>query len=89
MPYALLLLLCAPLLLLEVVGCEQKKTTAELNLEKQKAWQAQQKGRAAKFYQELITKYPESPFVPEAKQRLQAMGPIAGTPKPGGKPAGQ
>jgi hypothetical protein len=79
-----------PLLLLALAlgGCEGKKTAAQLNLEKQKAWQAQKKERAARTYQELIEKFPDSEHVAEAKQRLAAIGPVAtpkgSTPRPAG-----
>lgn len=70
-----------PLLLaLAFAACGGKKTAAELNLEKQKAWQAEKKIRAARTYQDLIEKFPDSEHVAEAKQRLAVLGPVA-TPK--------
>ena len=76
----------APLCLLAVVGlgggaCEQKKTQAEMQAEKVKTFRKQQMDKAIASYKELITKYPDSEFVPEAKARLQNLQP-AGSPPP-------
>jgi hypothetical protein len=62
-------------------ACEHKKTAAELQAEKVKAFQEQQKIKAAIAYHKLIERYPDSPYAEQAKQRLAAMGPVA-TPKP-------
>lgn len=67
-------------------ACEHKKTAAELQAEKVKAFQEQQKIKAAMNYQKLITQYPDSPYAQQAKQRLAGMGPVA-TPKPTPKAA--
>ncbi len=84
------LLLFALILAFSGAGCEQKKTAAQLNAEKEKVWREQQRLKAAKYYQDLIDKFPDSPHVAEAKTRLLALGPIAtpkgATPKPGGSP---
>lgn len=86
-------LLGAVALILAFSACEEKKTAAQANAEKEKAWHVQQKAKAAKYYQELLDKYPDSEHAAEAKQRLEALGPIAtpkgATPKPAGgaKPA--
>jgi len=83
------LLLFACLIVFSGAACEQKKTAAQINAEREKLWQQQQKVRAAKYYQDLIDKFPDSPHVAEAKTRLLALGPVA-TPKAGvtAKPAG-
>jgi outer membrane protein assembly factor BamD (BamD/ComL family) len=73
--------LLAICLLFAVSGCTKKKTAAEENAGKVKAFQEQQKIRAAKAYKELMDNYPDSPYAPQAKQRLEQLGPIA-TPKP-------
>lgn len=74
--------LIAALLGLSLTACDSKKTAAQLQLEKEKAWRADKLQRSAKFYQILIDKYPDSPHAAEARQRLAAMGPLVGTPKP-------
>jgi len=62
-------------------GCEQKKTQAEVQAEKVKAFRKQQMDKAIARYKELITKYPDSEFVPEAKARLQKLQ-ASGSPAP-------
>jgi outer membrane protein assembly factor BamD (BamD/ComL family) len=62
-------------------ACEQKKTHAELQAESVKKFRKQQMDRAIGYYKELVTKYPDSEFVPEAKERLQKLHP-AGSPTP-------
>jgi len=76
------LIFVAALLASGMTGCEQKKTAAQLRAEREKAWAADKKVRAAKFYGILAQKYPDSPYAAQAKQRLAALGPVA-TPKPG------
>jgi len=41
------------------------------------AEKADKKQKAIKNYQELLKKYPESPYADKAKARLQALGPAA------------
>lgn len=77
------LLLAAALLCFASTGCEQKKSAAELKAAQDKIKREEKRLRAAKYYEELITKFPDSEFAEEAKKRLQALGP-AGTP--GAKP---
>jgi outer membrane protein assembly factor BamD (BamD/ComL family) len=38
-------------------------------------WRAEQKNKAIKNYQEIVKKYPESPFAAKAQERLRALGP--------------
>jgi outer membrane protein assembly factor BamD (BamD/ComL family) len=75
---AVLLFVCA-------AGCDGKKTAAEANAEQLKAERAKRKIQAAKYYNELVEKYPDSPYASQARERLQAIGPVA-TP-PGAHPA--
>jgi len=49
--------------------------------EKVKAFRKQQMDKAIARYKELITKYPDSEFVPEAKARLQKLQ-ASGSPAP-------
>lgn len=76
-----LLLLCG-LLCLGGTACKSKKTQAELTAEKVKQFRVRQKQMAAKAYKDLAEKYPDSEFAAEARQRLEALGPIAATPAP-------
>jgi outer membrane protein assembly factor BamD (BamD/ComL family) len=77
----------APLFLLAAIvclgagACEQKKTQAEVQAEKVKTFRKQQMDKAIASYKELIAKYPDSEFAPEAKARLQKLQP-AGSPTP-------
>jgi TolA-binding protein len=77
------LLLAATLLCFASTGCEQKKSAAELKAVQDKIKREEKRQRAATYYQDLITKYPDSEFAEEAKKRLQSLGPV-GTP--GAKP---
>jgi outer membrane protein assembly factor BamD (BamD/ComL family) len=52
-----------------------------LQAETVKKFRKQQMDKAIGYYKELITKYPDSEFVPEAKARLQKLRP-AGSPTP-------
>jgi outer membrane protein assembly factor BamD (BamD/ComL family) len=77
----------APLILALAVafasaGCEQKKTAAQEKVELDKLKKEERKQKAAKFYEDLVKKFPDSEFAEQAKKRLQALGPV-GTP--GGK----
>ena len=80
------LLLLAAAICFGTPGCEKKKTAAEANAEQVKAEKAKRKIQAAKYYNELIEKYPDSQYAEQARQRLQAIGPVA-TPA-GAKPPG-
>ena len=75
------LLLLASAVCLGGVACEKKKTQAELQADKVKAFREKQKQTAAQKYQELVTKYPDSEFAAKAKERLQQLGPPT-TPTP-------
>jgi hypothetical protein len=79
------LLLLAAAVCLGETACEHKKTMAELQVEKAKLFRDRQKIAAIKSYNDLITKYPDSEFVPKAKERLAALGPPPATPVPGKK----
>ena len=66
-----------------VGGCKKEKTQAELQAEKTKVFRDKQKKAAARAYQDIVEKYPDSPFAEEAKQKVQALGGVAAaTPKP-------
>jgi len=71
------LTLLAVALLLAGAACTPKKTNAELNAEKAKAFKQQQMAKAVKYYEEITTAYPDSPFAPQAKAKIQAIGPVA------------
>ena len=75
------LFLLAAIVCLGGVACEQKKTQAEVQAEKVKTFRKQQMDKAIARYKELITKYPDSEFVPEAKARLQKLQ-ASGSPAP-------
>jgi hypothetical protein len=77
----LVLLLLAAVLAVGATACKKKQTTAEKRAEEVKAFRVRQKQMAAKAYQDIITKYPDSEFAAQAKERLQALGPVAETPK--------
>ncbi len=74
----------AALLCFGAAACEKKKTKAQLTAEDEKKWQVQQRQRAAKYYKELVEKFPDSPFAAQAKEKLQQLGPVT----PGGKAGG-
>lgn len=76
------LLLLAGVLSLGGAACEHKKTQAELQAEKTREFRAKQKQTAIKAYKDLSEKYPESEFAPQAKVRLQTLGPATATPVP-------
>jgi TolA-binding protein len=74
----ILALVCASFAL-GLTAC--KKSSNELKAAEEAKWRADQKQKAIKNYQDLIKKYPESPFAAQAKQRLSALGPAATPPK--------
>ena len=56
-------------------ACNSKKSKAELAADQIKAFRARQKKLAIKCYQDLVTKYPDSEFAPQAEQKLLQLGP--------------
>ena len=74
------LVLFAAALCFVQIGCEGKKTAAELKAEQITAEKAKRKVQAAKYYTELVEKYPKSKYADQARQRLQALGPVATPP---------
>ncbi len=76
-------LLLAALMATGPIGCEQKKTAAQLHAEKEAVWRTDKHQKAIKYYQDLAQKYPDSPYAAQAKERLAAMGASAQA-----KPAG-
>ena len=65
---------CAALLL-GFSAC--KKSPKDLKAEQDAKWRVEQKQKAIKNYQEIVKKYPESPFASKAKERLSALGPAS------------
>ena len=76
------LLLLAAALCLGGVACKKKETQAELMAKKKKEFREKQKQVAIKAYKDLTEKYPDSEFVPKAKERLAQLGPLTATPAP-------
>lgn len=74
-PFVLLLAL---VLSLGVAACKSEKSNVEQQEAQEKQWREQQRQKAARYYNELVEKYPDSPFAEKARERLQAMGPVAG-----------
>jgi hypothetical protein len=77
----LLLVLLSTALCLGATGCKKKLTAAQQKAEQDKKWREEQRIRAAKYYDEIVKKYPDSEFAAKAKQRLQELGPVP-TPAP-------
>ena len=74
-------LLLTGLMCAGAVGCKQEKTQAELQAEKVRVFRERQKKLAARAYQDLVEKYPDSPHVEEAKQKVQALGGVPAAEK--------
>lgn len=55
-------------------ACSGKKTAAEMQAEKEKAWREEQRAKAIKYYSELTEKFPDSQYAPKAKERLNSLG---------------
>jgi TolA-binding protein len=70
----LLALVCASFAL-GLSAC--KKNPKDLKAAEEAKWRADQKNKAIKNYQEIVKKYPESPFAAKAQERLRALGPAA------------
>jgi hypothetical protein len=65
-----------------MAGCKKEKTQAELQAEKAKVFREKQKKAAAQAYQDLVDKYPDSPYAEQAKQKVQELGGVpAKTPE--------
>jgi hypothetical protein len=62
------------------VGCKKEKTQAEMQAEKTKAFREKQKKAAAQAYQDIVDKYPDSPFAEQAKQKVQELGGVPAKP---------
>jgi hypothetical protein len=73
----LVLLLLAAALATGGAACKHKQTQAEIQAQKVKDFRVRQKKLAIKAYQDLTTKYPDSEFAPQAKERLQQIQPPA------------
>ena len=59
------------------VGCEKEKTPSDNKAEKEQQWRVRQKQQAAKYYSELVKKYPDSPYAAQAKEKLKVLQPPA------------
>jgi TolA-binding protein len=71
-------LLVIAILCVTVPGCKKKEKD---NLaERQAAFKEQQRRKAITSYQELVKKYPDSPYAAQAQERLQKLGPAPATP---------
>ena len=70
----LLALLCTSVAL-SLSAC--KKSPKDLKAAEEAKWRADQKAKAVKNYQELVKKYPDSPYAAKAQERLRAIGPVA------------
>ena len=64
-------------LILSGAACEKKETAADKKKKDDDLWRARQKQQAAKYYNELIKNFPESPFAAQAQEKLNALGPMA------------
>jgi predicted Zn-dependent protease len=71
----LLLVLACTTLTLGFTAC--KKSNQAQQAAAAAKWRADQKQKAIKNYQDLVKKYPESPYATKAKERLSALGPAA------------
>ncbi|HEY2342848.1 MAG TPA: hypothetical protein VGH90_07460 [Chthoniobacteraceae bacterium] len=67
-----------------MVSCSKEKTAAQIHMEQEAAWRADKRERAIKFYRDLATKYPDSPYAAQAKERLAALGTTVQPPSAGG-----
>jgi len=75
MRHGIIPVLLALLTLAGGVAC--KKTPQQEAAAKLVADKADKRVKAIKNYQDLVKKYPESPYAEKAKARLQALGPAA------------
>jgi hypothetical protein len=75
MPKRIILALVAVFVLHGAAAC--KKTPQEQAAARIAAEKADKKQKAIKNYQDLVKKYPDSPYAEKAKTRLQALGPAA------------
>jgi outer membrane protein assembly factor BamD (BamD/ComL family) len=79
----IVLLLLAAVLLTGFTACKKKETAAEKQARTVKEFQQKQKIKAIERYTDLVTKYPDSEFAPQAQARLKELGPLpAATPAP-------
>ena len=70
----LLSCLCVGLIGVANVGCGKKKP-APVKGAKPQVDPVKQRAKAVSAYQKLVEKYPESPFAPQAKERLKVLKP--------------
>ena len=73
MPQRFILVLLVAFVMGGAAAC--KKTPQQEAAAKVAAERADKKQKAIKNYQDLVKKYPESPYAEKAKTRLQALGP--------------
>ncbi len=60
-------------------ACKKKPNLAEQRAAADAKWREEQKGKAAKYYGDLVKQYPDSPYAKQAEERLRVLGP-ASTP---------
>ncbi len=60
-------------------ACKKKPNLAEQRAAEDAKWRQGQKDKAVKYYRDLVTNYPDSPYTKQAEERLRVLGP-ASTP---------
>lgn len=58
-------------------ACKQKPNLAAQRAAEDAKWRQAQKQKAAKYYNDLVTNFPDSPFAKQAEERLRILGPAA------------
>lgn len=59
------------------VACKKKPNLAQQRAAADAKWQQEQKQKAIKYYNDLVTKFPDSPYAKQAEERLRTLGPAA------------
>lgn len=58
-------------------GCKKKMNAAEAKAAAEGKKREEKRQRAAKYFQEIAAKYPDSEFASKARERLSSIGPVA------------